>query len=463
MVFIACKNENTYQGEAPAFNTSVDTLMYDTVFTAVGSVTQSFKIYNKEDQDILVDIALEGGDNSPYRLNINGTATNNKEDLLIRANDSIYVFVDVTIDPDQPLSVSPFFVKDSIKISSAQVERKVMLTAFGQNANYLTGTKKGRTSYISCDLGNIEWNDPKPYVIYGILYIDNCNLIIPKGTNIYVHGGVVSTTIDDKYVTYQDGRIAFLKNGSITSQGTVEEPVIFRGDRLEDDYDNLSGQWYGMQFLQGSKNNSFEHTIIKNSTFGMQIDGGEIKIKDSKILNTSANGIEALNANLDIQNSLIANNGAESMAIGNGGTYTIIQSTIANYGNKSVAFYANNYTCDVNDCQNTIKLNPLNLTLKNNIIVGDVDKEFAVDDQSNGTQLNLDIRNNLLRTDQCNKCIQYNFPNDKLFVNYEKGDYHLDSLSIATDKGINSGIPIDIDGKARDEIYDLGCYESTFK
>ena len=54
-------------------NFSVDTLVFDTVFTTVGSTTQNFKIYNPSKQPIQIEeVELMGGTNSPFRLNVDG-------------------------------------------------------------------------------------------------------------------------------------------------------------------------------------------------------------------------------------------------------------------------------------------------------------------------------------------------------------------------------------------------------
>ena len=52
---------------------SVDTIVFDTVFTTVGSTTKQFKIYNPSSKSIQIDeIELMGGDQSPFRLNVDG-------------------------------------------------------------------------------------------------------------------------------------------------------------------------------------------------------------------------------------------------------------------------------------------------------------------------------------------------------------------------------------------------------
>ena len=54
IVLNACQKENTFSGTNPQISTSLDTLTFDTVFTAVGSATRSFKIYNNEMKNELI-------------------------------------------------------------------------------------------------------------------------------------------------------------------------------------------------------------------------------------------------------------------------------------------------------------------------------------------------------------------------------------------------------------------------
>ena len=56
-----------------------------------------------------------GGPQSAYRININGSFVTQLNNVEIDANDSIYVFVAITINPTQ--QNLPFVISDSIKIN----------------------------------------------------------------------------------------------------------------------------------------------------------------------------------------------------------------------------------------------------------------------------------------------------------------------------------------------------------
>ena len=52
---------------------SVDTLLFDTVFTTIGSTTRYLKVYNNYNDDITINsISLAKGGNSSFQLNIDG-------------------------------------------------------------------------------------------------------------------------------------------------------------------------------------------------------------------------------------------------------------------------------------------------------------------------------------------------------------------------------------------------------
>ncbi|MEI8059808.1 MAG: hypothetical protein WCG67_06580, partial [Ferruginibacter sp.] len=135
----SCKKDSFITSPDARLYINADTLKYDTVFTTTGSITKSFKIINQNDQKLrLSKVKLMGGTGSSFKINVNGTATSEVSDLEIAANDSIYIFVAVTINPNT--ANLPFVVSDSILISYNNNQRFVQLQAYGQNANFLLNT-----------------------------------------------------------------------------------------------------------------------------------------------------------------------------------------------------------------------------------------------------------------------------------------------------------------------------------
>ena len=135
-ILISCGKDEIISSKDAVLRTSVDTLKFDTVFTTAGSITKSFKIVNGNNKLLrIASLQLAGGAASAYKINVNGVAGNTFSNIDIRANDSIYVFVKVNINPTG--ANQPFIIEDSIKIDYNSNTRYVQLQAYGQNATYL--------------------------------------------------------------------------------------------------------------------------------------------------------------------------------------------------------------------------------------------------------------------------------------------------------------------------------------
>jgi len=474
IIFHACQKDSTFTGVNPSISVSTDTLTFDTVFTEVGSATRSFKIYNNEGNDIEIDLMVNTLSDSKFRLNVDGIPGNEIKDVFIKGNDSIYVFADVTVDPNQPVGISPFVIEESITISSGDSEKKVLLEAWGQNANYIPGTKrKGVISLLSCDFGTEEWNDPKPYVIYGVLFIDSCELVIPEGTDVYVHGGVVR---EDSLI-YNDGFIIVLPDGKITAKGTAMNPITFQGDRLESSFDDVAGQWVGMRFISGSTNNHMEHVQLKNSVVGVRVDSAaQLSLESCEIYNTTSAGMIGIRAEIDAKNTLIHSNGQSCAILTYGGNYNFEHCTFSSYGNQSSAVRFDNFRCtDPPLCQEIVYVNRLDTKFTNCIFAGSDSDEILPIDWTGGDDpelFNFDFVNCAVTIDEilmpeqypnffdnCEGCFRISL-NDTLFFDADNNEYRLDTMSVAIDRGVQIfGIDQDINDDSRDGMPDVGAFE----
>ncbi|MEE9373727.1 MAG: right-handed parallel beta-helix repeat-containing protein [Saprospiraceae bacterium] len=472
-LFIAgCLEEDVFSAPSENLTFSVDTLRFDTVFTTLGSVTRSVRLINNSNQNIsLSSINFESNDFSKFRMNVDGLPGDNFSNIEILAHDSLYIFVEVTIDPDEPLSISPFIISDAIVIEGGNISQKIFLEAWGQNANYIPNQfNAGQGARLSCDNQLLRWDDPKPYVVYGVLFVDSCNLYLPPGTQIYVHGGLANFN----GVIANDGIFIFTENASLTSEGTLENPVVFQGDRLEKGFQDAFGQWNGILFSNNSKNNSIKHTIIKNSVIGIRADSAaSVKIDNSIIFNTTNVAIIGQHSNIEVTNTLLHSNGSASIALGFGGNYNISYTTLANYGNQNPAVILDNYKV-IDQNQNLIDVFPINATFTNCIIAGSTKDEILYDDGTDGSDPNVfnisfinclvkieDLESDTFFESICQNCISI-AQGDSIFIDRFEFDYHLHPTSPA----MNVGIPIvsitdDLESQIRDSSTpDLGCYES---
>ena len=339
---------------------------------------------------------------------------------------------------------------------------------------------------LNCDNGTITWDDPKPYVIYGEIFIDSCALVLPEGTRVYVHGGVAQNELFGG--VFNDGIIYVLQNGQLRAEGTKDNPVIIQGDRLEESFQDNPGQWNGIIIGRGSKGNVMDYTTVKNSRFAVLVDStGELTARNSQFYNTASSGLIGFASTIKADNCLVYNNGSTSVLLTLGGDYSFNYCTFASYGVDASALSMENLFCydDRINCQR-FAIFPLKAHFRNSIIFGSRQDEIQLFDATAGTDPALfDIKfencivkvNELLESqdgifgnffnEECNPCIN-GTREDALFTDPGEDDYHLDTLSIAEGKAVPITFPVlideDLEGNERDSnTPDIGCYEYQYQ
>ncbi len=474
--FSGCKKNNPITDPSAQLTFELDTLLFDTVFTTQGSATRSFKVYNPHDQPIVIDnIYLGGGANSYFRLNIDGFNGNMVSDIEVAPNDSLYVFAEVTIDPG--MTNNPFIVLDSVRFETNGNEQDVFLEAWGQDAIYV-GQKAG-IGLLSCAGGTEIWDDPRPYVVSGILVIDTCALEIAAGTEIYVHGGLVN----EPDLLYNDGIIFVGSEGSIIINGTASEPVVISADRIEPEFENLPGQFAGVFLGPGSQNNRMNYVEIESSIVGLRVDSAaDLRITNSMIHNTSSSALLAVHADIVAENCMFYNSSAKnSVQVEYGGDYTFNYCTIGGYPSRYIshggpALRMSNYICYQQDIVCLLfGENTLNATFSNSIIYGTKGDEIQLDELNEDSGLfNYEFNNCLIKRNELDISTGFNnclFNEDPGFLDTYELDYHLDTLSPAENFAVplNSAIApfglitTDIEGNMRDgSTPDCGAYEYQY-
>ena len=443
---------------------SADTVMFDTIFTTIGSTTQNFRVYNPYDESILISsIRLGKGEFSNFRLNINGKTATEAYDVEIPARDSVYIFVEVTVDPNgQNL---PMVVQDSIEFATNANMQDVKLVAYGQDFKLI----KGET------IGTTTWTSEKPYLVYDYAYVDSLStLTIEPGTRIYFHKGA------GLYV-----------KGTIQVNGTFQKPVLFLPDRLEDAYENIPDQWNGIVLFSGSHNNLINYATIKNANIGLQAGNIEdegfasVKLSNSRIENMAYAGLFALKSKIYAYNNVIANCGFYAAALLVGGEYEFYHTTIANYwGNyssrarsTSSLVLSNALVIEQPDGSSVTYMGDLEKAVfGNSIIFGNYAQEIELGDNEE-SEFNFLFDHCIMQVPDT-----FNTSNEKhfksvwkgsdyapLFVDpFEEYDYALDTLSPAKDIGreeYGELFPMDIlnNDRTADEGPDLGAYERIEK
>jgi hypothetical protein len=469
----SCQKDELMTDEGVGISFSTDTVYFDTLLSTIGSATYLFKIYNPHDRPIEISkLYLARGAGSYFRLNVDGTQGNEFHDLRLEANDSMFVFAAITVDPLN--ENNPVVIKDSVVCITNNKEQDVKFIAYGQDVHiYRQKIFKTET-----------WTPDKPYLIESYAVIDsNETLTIEAGTRIYL------TNNSSLYVW-----------GKLLANGTADAPIYFTGSRFDRGYEDVAGQWGSIYFDQKSTGNKLNHVIIKNAQQGMLVgypdpdSHTEIELWNCMILNTATVALYTFNGTIHAYNTVIADCGYFALLALMGGNYNFYHCTISNVaayypedylkyrrqGYPSV--YFSNYTewFDLDPDYRMIDVTyskDLNLDFYNSIIYGTDFNEIRFD-SSSVAGLNYTFNHCLLKLSDDSlshfdtlqfvsliRNVDPGFINDSLSM----GDYdfQLDSISPALNAGdiniVNSipGLEMDFNGNPRtaDGHPDLGAFE----
>ena len=474
---------------------SKDTVFLDTVFSEIGSSTYTLKVYNRSNEAITIPtIRLKDGDNSRYRLNVDGVAGESFTDVDILAKDSIFVFVEVTVTD---LSTTELLYVDELLFDSGDKQQDVKLVTLVRDAVFLRADKDGegiiKTLVINGEETTIQgryltddeliFTNEKPYVIYGHMMVGSENndsfktLTIEAGANIHFHKN------SGLYIG-EKGSIQV--SGSHNIEGQEQTEVVFQGDRLEPAFENIAGQWDFIYFFPGSLNNFINYATIKNGTIGIISQSSQInaipilEINNTQIYNNSLFGMLGLFTNIKGRNLVVNDSGASAFVAMVGGIYNFTHCTFANsVGQRSTP---NVWLLDSNiniktEEDELVTANFYELNFTNCIIDGAGNMELGFDQQGTDTFPNMHFVNNLIQFNDTQNTFEgealYDFENTNLYTNnlfngfLDYKNLYLNELNIGENSeaigkaSINGTLqaPIDILGKTRTNPADVGAYE----
>lgn len=468
---------------------SSDTVFLDTVFTNISSSTRTFKVYNKSGAHISIpSIRLGQGEQSFYRLNVNGIPGKSFEQVEILPRDSIYIFVEATIDYGQ---VSDPLYTDEVIFDQGINEQDVKLVTLVQDAYFLYPKKdaNGIKEKIVWDVddegnellvegfyleGNTVWGNDKPYVIYGYAAVPSgAALSIEKGANIHFH---------------ENSGLLVEKDGNLTINGTLDEKVTMQGDRLEPFYEDIPGQWGTIWLKAGSTTHRINHALIKNNIIGILVDTlhasgiPTLNIRNTEIYNTSNFGVLGRATHILGANLVIGNNGQASLACTVGGIYDFKQATFANYWTENIrnfpALLVNNFqrSTGSDGSESLITNDLISANFTNCIVEGNQNLEFQLV-QDNNAAFNFKFKNSLLRFfdpggnlsgnplydfDDTTKYENIILNGEPDFKNVEQNELMIGQASdaiAAGDAAAAAAVPFDLLGVYRVPSPDLGAYQ----
>jgi len=319
----------------------------DTIFSTIGSNTHTLKVYNRTRDDVEIpSIRLGQGQNSNYRLNVDGLAGKEFNNIPILAQDSMFIFIETNVDITA-IGENEFLYTDVIQFDSSEDLQEVQLVTLVKDAIFLfprelpDGSKEmiqfgedvsGNEIFVEgfeFEDQQLNFTNQKPYVIYGYASVpEEKQLIIDAGARVHFHkdSGILI-----------NANASLQVNGSLSSdQELLENEVIFSGDRLQNDLSNIPGQWGTIWISSGSNNNIIHHLTIKNATVGLLVEGNPISefptlsIKNSQIYNSASTNLWAKTAHINAENLVFGMSGNASLFLNVGGNYTFKHCTIAN-------------------------------------------------------------------------------------------------------------------------------------
>ncbi len=477
---------------------SKDTVYLDTVFTNIGSSTYKLKVYNRSKKAITIpSIKLGRGNNSGYRLNVDGLPGKSFENIDILAQDSIFVFIETTIDYNE--ISDPLYI-DEILFDTGINEQKVNLVTLVQDAHFLYPNNVNGfiETLIIPEFGNDSivqaryltdaestFTNEKPYVIYGYMVVGDAQnnaktLTMQPGAKVHFHAG-------SGLIVNKNSSLKIL--GTQNIEGLQETEVLIQGDRLEPDYENKPGQWGLILLRNGSIANYINYATIKNGSVGLisvnyiDINTPVLEIKNSQFYNHSVFGLYAIHSNIKGMNLVFNNFGLSAFVGLQGGVYDFTHCTFANYwkgGARSTpTLLLNNYYKDENEVISSYHLQKANFT--NCIIYGDNNIELLLEKAGIGI-FNYNLSNNLIRFNDVNNKFsgipEYNFNDISHYVNNilnQSPDFKNEFVKInkmwvgnnsaGKEKAVwNNGtelIQTDILGRPRPNPADLGAYNSV--
>lgn len=452
----SCQRENYIVDSSAKLSFSTDTLLFDTIFTTIGSTTQYFTVRNPHSKPIEISTIKLARENSYFRLNINGQATSQLHDVTIAAKDSLYIFVEVTVNPQN--ESNPVLIQDSVVFETNGNRQDVDLVAYGQDVQIFRNQVIPLTT-LTAD---------KPYLMYD-------TLVIPENQTV---------TIDAGAKLYFTRKSMLIVLGQLVVNGTVDEPVLFAGSRLEEIYEDVPGEWQGIIFATGSTGNQITNAEIRNAVIGLNVgtlDEGErptLTLHNTKIMHHSYAAIFAVAANITASNCLMANCQSYASAMVVGGSYEYYHCTFANYWGLSVRtepMIVLNNQIEYDDVSYSGSLQKADFV--NCIVYGAQSNEIGFGDFESAGEFNYLFNNCLLKIDAEDEVLndETHFVNNLInpefnFIAPYDHHYALDTLSVAKDAAdisLNhefatpSLLQFDLEGTDRtiDAAPDLGALE----
>ncbi|WP_405414383.1 hypothetical protein [Maribacter sp. Asnod1-A12] len=490
----SCRKNFEYTPSNGNLSFSKDTVYLDTVFANIGSSTYTLKVYNNTKDDITIpNISLRNGLESFYRLNVDGVAGKEFNNIPMYAKDSLFILIETTIDITNN-SLNELLYTDAIQFDTEANKQTVELVTLAKDAIFLFPEGNDENSTENIILYNDEsglpitvegfelneeqlnFTNDKPIVVYGYAIVPtDSELIINAGSRLHFH--------QNSGMIIQDGATLTVNGELSENKELLESEVIFEGDRLEPEFEEIPGQWGALWISAGSKNNTINHLTLTNAEIGLYVEGkinepeNTLNISNSRIYNNLRHNLWTNNARIEASNIILGGSSNSSLFIENGGNYSFIHATITNYWNNGFRFYPAITMSNSSTTSNEIGFDLIKADFKNSIIDGNSSNELSLLSNNLNT-FNFSFQNCFIKynavASSANDNSLYNFENLDHYSNILtngvldyyfpfQNDFRIGLDSEVVNKGdVNTAnsSPLDIIGEYRIPLPDLGAFQA---
>ncbi len=307
--FTACIEDGFDNSPSSQPRFSTDTLDLGLQFEGRPSPTYAMTIHNPCSKQLrLSSVRLRSGE--MFRINVDGASASEFTDVEIRPKDSIYVFVEATFPPSGLIGEN--LHTDYIDVVTNGVTSSVAVTARSVDGIELKGFEVD---------GDVTFTADRPYLVTDTLrVVAGATLTLAPGTSLLFHD-----------------RAAMVVEGVLRAEGSVQAPVVMRGDRTgsvvaDISYDVMSNQWEGVRFAEGSRGNMLSHVSIVNTCQGVALDSlADITLINCRLANSGSVLLTASDSTAVTAVGCELSNARDALALLAGGNFRFDRCTLANW------------------------------------------------------------------------------------------------------------------------------------
>lgn len=471
---------------------STDTVAFDSIFVNFLTPSERLIVANPEGQDLVIDrIWLESGQNTEFEILVDGIRADTVEDVLIRGQDSVHIFVNLKS------MLRDDFAEEFLAFQVGDQTYRILLRAKVIDAYYFQSRLEQDRGgdFVALREGSYFFRQDttltpeKPIIYDGPVFIpEGVTVTIQPGTQIYFTPykfGIADSQGVRVFALYS----MWFIDGTLKAEGAPGNPIVFQGTRFDSAYQENPAQWRGLNFRRTSRDNLLQHCVVKNALLGVQVDSmpvnqnPKLTIQHSSIRNMGAHGLIGIGAapsvndnqppTILMENSEVNTCQERTLLIYAGGKYEFYNCTfgnynLANFSTRTPQILALNWFTP--DGVSAL-VYPAYLDMVNCIVYGSEDNQVVMDTVPGQSFDRFRLDHCLVKIEPedylpviRSKLVDCLINQDPRFTNPSERDYRLQSNSPAIDAGtdLSSRYTLDIRGlpdSSRTLPFDIGAWE----